>query len=142
MSDQINEFIRRLEEAKTPEERKIFALGQIKVTELLDYDDFVDESWFYDPAKHGGMPELGYAALKLAGEGGEAAEKVGKAYRDNGGKLEDVPSFLKELGDILFYVVKLAHLNGATLDDVVKLNMAKLRDRAARGKMRGSGDNR
>jgi NTP pyrophosphatase (non-canonical NTP hydrolase) len=116
--------------------------SNIKETELLDYDEFVDWMWFYRPDEHGGCPELSYTGNKLAGEAGEVCEKIGKAYRDNQGVIQDEDAFMKELGDVLFYIVRLSHSRGKTLNDVVKLNMAKLRDRKARGTLHGSGDNR
>jgi NTP pyrophosphatase (non-canonical NTP hydrolase) len=108
----------------------------------VDYDQFVDSIWFYTPAGHGGMPELGYIGLKLAGECGEIAEKIGKAYRDNGGKLPSEELMLKELGDVAFYITKLSHLLGKRLGDVLMMNVEKLEDRKLRGTLNGNGDER
>lgn len=108
----------------------------------VDYDAFVEEMWYYNPDEHGGMPELGYTALKMGGECGETQEKIGKAYRDNRGVVPDELGLMKELGDQMFYITKIAHKFGRTLRDVLNINVDKLRDRAARGKMRGSGDDR
>lgn len=120
------------------------ALYSDSTDSLTSYDEFVEEMWFYDPAKHGGCPELAYTALKMSGEAGETAEKIGKIYRDNAGVIleQSKLSLLKELGDQLFYITKLAHMLGATLDDVARINREKLKDRLARGKMRGDGDDR
>ena len=115
---------------------------------LADYDDFVDKVWFadargYDRADRGGMPEFGYLALGIAGESGEFADKVKKIYRDGGGpRRSDVEPLAKELGDILYYVTRMAHLLGLTLDQVAKLNRDKLCDRLKRGKLYGEGDDR
>ena len=111
---------------------------------LQDYDSFVDSSWYYDPSMHGMMPEIGYVGLALAGEAGEAAEKVKKFYRDAAGveNFGSTTALMKELGDVLYYLTKLAHLHGNSLDDVARANVKKLKDRAARGEMRGSGDER
>ena len=113
---------------------------------LADYDEFVDKWWClgsgtYEPANHGGMPELGYLAVCIAGEAGEVAEKVKKAYRDHGGKTDPM-AIGKELGDVLYYLTKMAHIHGMTLDDVARINKEKLRDRKERGKMHGEGDDR
>lgn len=106
-----------------------------------NYDEFVDQCWFYDPRAHGMMPELGYTALALAGEVGEVCEKVKKAYRETDGKV-DQKELAKELGDVLFYLVKLGHLVDHDSSEIVKASIEKLRDRKLRGKMHGNGDNR
>lgn len=87
---------------------------------------------------------LVYATLKLNGEAGEVAEKIGKLYRDNDGKMDDLIRFqtLHELGDVLWYVAAMAQLIGYSLDDVAQCNIAKLKDRLNRGVLGGSGDNR
>ena len=105
------------------------------------YDDFVDEMWEYEPSEHGGMPELGYIGLAIAGEAGEVAEKIKKAYRERGGE-PDNEALLKELGDVLYYIVKMAHIRGFLMHTIIGANIEKLKDRAARGKMRGEGDDR
>ncbi len=109
-----------------------------------------------------------YCALKLAGEAGEVAEKVGKAIRDDGFLFsEDLTTprdaafnaadpwahskwftaerrleLIKELGDVLWYVAAMSEELGVTLGDVAATNIVKLQDRAARGVLGGSGDDR
>lgn len=107
-----------------------------------------------------------YASLKLAGEAGEVSEKVGKAIRDDGmiqhtgGLLADSggqvgwdfmavrvtperrEALKKELGDVLWYVTAAASELGYTLSEVAQGNLDKLADRAARGTLQGSGDDR
>lgn len=105
-----------------------------------------------------------YCALKLAGEAGEVSEKVGKALRDDGfmfGIDENVEvdpadpwggakwftperreDIAKELGDVLWYVAAMADELGYKLSDICHMNVAKLKDRANRGVLKGSGDNR
>jgi NTP pyrophosphatase (non-canonical NTP hydrolase) len=87
------------------------------------------------------MPEDAYLGLCLAGEAGEVAEKLKKAYRDSGGKV-DVDGMVKELGDVLYYLVRYAHLLGSDLESVARKNVEKLQDRAARNALRGEGDDR
>ncbi|MBA2667114.1 MAG: nucleoside triphosphate pyrophosphohydrolase family protein [Trueperaceae bacterium] len=89
-----------------------------------------------------------YPALKLAGEAGEVAEKIGKLMRDEGYAPGDDLSeaqreaLAKELGDVLWYVAVLAHDLGVTLGEVGARNLAKLADRQRRGVLGGSGDDR
>jgi NTP pyrophosphatase (non-canonical NTP hydrolase) len=61
-------------------------------------------------------------------------------FRDKG-KFSD-EDVLKELGDVLFYVVALSNIFGGNLKTTMEMNMTKLNDREQRGKLKGSGDNR
>jgi len=100
-----------------------------------------------------------YPALGLAGESGETCEKVKKLIRDHEFDPEiftcclvddDVPQawwdkrdeIEKEIGDILWYVAALARDFGIDLNDVAEKNIEKLRSRAERNVLKGSGDNR
>lgn len=91
-----------------------------------------------------GTGDLSYPMLGLNGEAGEAAEQWKKALRDDGGKLTEDrrKAVLKELGDVLWYVTACATEAGFSLREVAEANLAKLNDRAARGKLGGSGDER
>ena len=89
-----------------------------------------------------------YPVLKLAGEAGEVAEKLGKLMRDDGwtpGTPLDATqrdTLAAELGDVLWYVAAVAHDLGVPLAEVARRNLAKLADRSARGVIGGSGDAR
>lgn len=89
-----------------------------------------------------------YPVLKLAGEAGEVAEKLGKLMRDEGWSpgraLSDAhrTALVKELGDVLWYVASVAADLDVTLETVAEQNLAKLRDRQIRGALGGSGDER
>lgn len=89
-----------------------------------------------------------YPALGLAGESGEAVDKIKKLWRNKGitkGKdlsEEDRVELLKEIGDALWYIAALATEAGATLHDVAMLNIKKLQDRRERGVINSQGDNR
>ena len=87
---------------------------------------------------------LVYPALKLAGEAGEVAEKIGKIYRDNNGELnrDSIHALVLEMGDVLWYLAELATYLGVDLSQVAACNLQKLADRAARNKIQGSGDDR
>lgn len=87
---------------------------------------------------------LTYATLGLASEAGEVAGKLKKIIRDSGG-LVDIHAKVAlggELGDVLWYVSECARQLGLTLEDVAKGNLVKLADRAERGVLGGSGDDR
>ena len=93
-------------------------------------------------------PNLGqnniYPTLGLIGEAGEVAEKVKKVLRDKNGIFDDESknAIKKELGDVLWYLSNLCTEFNFGLDDVAIENLEKLKLRAARGKISGSGDNR
>jgi NTP pyrophosphatase (non-canonical NTP hydrolase) len=107
---------------------------------LKGYDEFTRSLARYPKEQSNPqIIEAMYCALGLVGEAGEASEKVKKWHRD--GKL--VPLDLaKELGDVLYYLTRLANTVGYRLEDIAQLNVEKLNDRAARGVLKGSGDNR
>jgi NTP pyrophosphatase (non-canonical NTP hydrolase) len=87
---------------------------------------------------------LAYPALGLCGEAGEAAEKVKKAMRDDGGVLTDErrEALAGELGDVLWYVAQLATEAGLDLGEIAGDNLGKLLSRQERGVLQGSGDTR
>lgn len=85
-----------------------------------------------------------YPALGLADEAGEVLGKIKKLYRDRGGEV--TPGFReeleKELGDVYWYLAVLADAFGLDSSEVAAANLRKLADRAERGVLHGSGDDR
>lgn len=85
-----------------------------------------------------------YYILGIFGETGELAEKIKKLFRDDAGKMS--PERLKavelELGDVLWYITRLADVLGIDLADVAHSNLAKLQSRMHRDKLHGDGDHR
>ena len=83
-------------------------------------------------------------ALGLTGESGEVADKIKKVYRDGDGvfNAEVREAIAKEIGDVLWYVTRLAATLGYSLEQVARMNIAKLESRAKRGAIHGSGDER
>ena len=82
---------------------------------------------------------VAYLALGLASEAGEVAGKVKKIIRDGG---VDVMSTIDEVGDVLWYCVRLCDELGLNAEDVLQRNIHKLLDRKDRGVIGGSGDKR
>ena len=81
-----------------------------------------------------------YLIAGLAGEVGELASLFAKHWRGDGDINPDHAR--AELGDILWFVAMLADEIGCDLSTVAQGNLNKLADRAERGKLKGSGDNR
>lgn len=106
---------------------------------LWDYQQWVESVAIY-PEHFGVM----YTVTGLAGEAGELAGKVGKVYRDKNGDFspEDVQDIKKELGDVLWMIGGICNEFNIDMQEVMELNVRKIEDRKARGKITGSGDNR
>ena len=85
-----------------------------------------------------------YPTLGLVGEAGEVAEKVKKVIRDKNGVFDEKSKtgIKKELGDVLWYISNLCAEFDFSLDDVALQNLEKLKIRAAKGQISGSGDDR
>lgn len=90
------------------------------------------------------VAKFAYVSLGLIGEAGEVSEKVKKGIRKN--KFEYIynnkEEIAKELGDVLWYISALSHELGYDLEEIAKMNIVKLKDRDARNKIDGEGDNR
>lgn len=71
------------------------------------------------------------AALGLAGEAGEFADIV-KKYQFQGHQIDNA-HLAKELGDILWYVAMGCEGLGISMDDIMELNIAKLKNRYPNG---------
>ena len=84
------------------------------------------------------------AALGLAGEAGELANKVKKVYRDDAGILTTQARWklADELGDVLWYVAAVATEIGIDLDAIANLNLNKLAARKTNDTLHGNGDAR
>lgn len=101
-----------------------------------DYQDFTGTTVIYPTEGHA---EITYLALGLAGEAGELAGKVKKLLRD--GEF-DADHAGAELGDVLWYLARLADVIGFDLSTIAQRNVDKLRSRQERGVLGGNGDNR
>lgn len=81
-----------------------------------------------------------YPVMGLAEEAGEVVGKFAKSMRD--GRDLDVDGVVKELGDVLWMLARVADDMNIPLSEVAELNVSKLKDRQARNVLQGSGDDR
>ena len=100
-----------------------------------EYQDATEETAIY-PEDIG----LIYTTLGLAGESGEIAEKLKKFLRE--GDDEYIEEMEDELGDVLWYLARVADELDLSLDDVAEKNLDKLLDRKERNVLTGQGDDR
>jgi NTP pyrophosphatase (non-canonical NTP hydrolase) len=108
------------------------------------YQDFTKTTAIYPDAGTGNDKELMYLALGL-GEAGEIQNLVKKIYRDNQDDeqvTESANSIAKELGDLCYYIARMADVLGFSMSEILAMNEAKLRSRQERGVLGGSGDER
>lgn len=99
-----------------------------------------------------------YSLLGLNAEVGEINDKIAKWRRKSMANIdnnklvfatsvdEEVTylrsEILKEVGDVLWFCAHLSRQLGSNLEEVAKMNIDKLRDRAIRNVIIGEGDNR
>jgi len=110
-----------------------------EVVDINDYSLEAQQFAAYPEAGTGSLHEGMYLALGLVGEAGECSEKIKKLYRDGRFVHED---FVKELGDVFWYLTQLCAWAETTPSQVLTLNLNKLKDRKERNKIKGEGDNR
>ena len=74
-----------------------------------------------------------YHGLGLAGETGEVIELIKKSHR-TGKRYQPInPEQLAlELGDVLWYLTRLAHMHGYNLEQIALMNQMKLAQRKAK----------
>jgi len=75
--------------------------------------------------------QLTLAALGLTGESGEVADHMKKSLFQ--GHAIDVAHIAKELGDILWYVVLACDAIDCPLEEIMRMNVEKLRTRYPNG---------
>lgn len=108
---------------------------------LNGYQHQAAQTAVYPDAGEETVAAIAYVALGLAGEAGEIANKAKKLLRD--GDTQELRDAMRaEIGDVLWYVARLADELGFPLSVVAERNLAKLADRAERGAIQGSGDTR
>ena len=110
---------------------------------LNEYQKATRTTAKYPGAHKGDWDALSYLGLGL-GEAGEVQGKLKKISRDDNKVATDEvkEAIAGELGDVLWYVARLADELGFDLDFVAAKNVEKLQSRMARGVLGGSGDYR
>lgn len=105
---------------------------------LNEYQEAAAKTAFYE------KDDVPYCALGITGEAGEVADHVKKMLRDDEGHLTNdrKQALKKELGDVLWYIARMAGKLGYTLENVAATNLSKIQDRLDRNVQHGSGDNR
>ncbi len=103
-----------------------------------EYRKFLNDTSWYTHTNEHNAPELMYLTLGLAGESGEFADAVKKIIRvcgshDDTGFAElmlgpdgGATKLLEELGDVLWYLTKLADFLGMSIEDLMVRNTYKL----------------
>ncbi len=111
-------------------------------SQIKSFSDYAAEA--HKTAVYPEDKAIEYLALGLAGEAGEVANKVKKIIR--GDKEINLEEIIDELGDVMWYLSELSRLVAKNSDSPLALvasrNIRKLRDRAERGMIKGTGDNR
>lgn len=108
---------------------------------MMNFNDYQDQA--NDTAIYPSSARLTYPALGLTGEAGEVADKIKKIIRDNRTlDAKERVEIAKEVGDVLWYIAALARDLGIDMETMARMNLEKLADRAQRGVISGSGDNR
>jgi len=71
-------------------------------------------------------------------------EKAKKILRDDKGVLTPASllALKKELGDVFYYLVATTMALSITLEDIIKTNVEKIRNRVEKGTIEGHGDDR
>ena len=101
----------------------------------MNFNEYQKESrktWIFDYNN-----DFMRSILGLVGESGEIAEKVKKLLRGDG-KIKKV-GMAKELGDVMYYIARIADYYKLTLEEIAKLNIKKLKSRKHRNKIKGNG---
>ncbi len=99
--------------------------------DINDYLFWTRRTAVYPGSNEGKMPELSYLALGLAGEVGETVEVIKKAMRKGAEELteEQKAKLVLEMGDVMWYWVRMCDAMGVAPYDVIKYNIQKLNKR-------------
>lgn len=93
---------------------------------LEEYQQFAHKGIL--PASQGKNLQVGFA-LGLTGEAGEVADAIKKREYHGRTKEVTIPHVAEELGDVMWYVANMATELGYTLDEIIAMNVDKLKKR-------------
>jgi len=85
-----------------------------------DFEHSTDRTW-------SDRADFANALLGLAGEAGEVAD-LGKKELYHGKEVDTI-DYIHEVGDVLFYLARIAREKGFSLEQAAIMNIAKLRAR-------------
>ena len=87
---------------------------------------------------------INYLVNGLTSEAGEVSGIIKKWMRDEGSRGSEAfrEKMIIELGDCMWYISELCNELDVSMSEVMEANLAKLKDRAERGTLTGSGDDR
>ena len=91
------------------------------------YSKFVKEFGNKPTKMYNSPPVVLHSAIGISGEAGELLDTVKKHVFY--GKPLDTTNVVEEMGDILFYIQMMCNHMGLSLDDVVHVNIKKLKNR-------------
>ena len=89
------------------------------------YKEVVEPTWDYAKRIHDLDGHWSNAALGLAGEAGEVADTIKKMLHHTVGR-DYEEALRKELGDVIYYLLKIVDLAGFTIDEILATNKEKL----------------
>jgi NTP pyrophosphatase (non-canonical NTP hydrolase) len=77
------------------------------------------------------IDRLAYLALGIAGESGEVADEIKKAWRNKNGKIteERKQNLINELGDVWNYLLRFQKELGITQDEILDNHLIKIKEK-------------
>ncbi len=107
-----------------------------KIETFAEYEKAIEPLVLYPRQTQ--FEALQYVTLGLNGEAGEVAEQIKKAMRNDGGRLtpERLEALKKEVGDVLWYLSRLAAELNTSLEEIAQINVEKLSGRKDKGNLK------
>lgn len=107
--------------------------------DLKEYQKMTAETAVYPHGGEKNIKALVYVALGLAGEAGEAVDVIKKIYRHGDDRSYDEELYTKlraEMGDVMWYLARMAEEAGFELNEILDENYAKLQGRKQAGTLK------
>lgn len=105
--------------------------------EINEYQNKTQDTAVYP--NQGSKDGFEYTLFGLCGETGELANKYKKVLRNQDTYLNNAGKLADELGDVLWYVARLATELGYTLEEVASFNLDKLAMRKQYNELKNHG---